>query len=110
MYSSRLPSVYAQFMNPTSGWANRYRFGKTVLTSVLLTPNQRARVAEYSSTAMVGIQRPRPVSSGPVMARVGVLPEIGPPLTAPPTTIWWLPQPWSEPPPLVGKVRPKSDV
>ena len=39
-----------------------------------LTPNQLARVAEYSSTEVVGIQRPVLVSSGPLTARVGKVP------------------------------------
>jgi hypothetical protein len=39
--------------------------GRTVERLLGLTPNQVARVALYSSKLVVGIQRPRPVSSGP---------------------------------------------
>lgn len=52
----------------------RPRFGKMVPMSVFETPNQRASVAEYSSTEVVGIQRPVLVSSGPLMASVGKRP------------------------------------
>ena len=59
-------------MNPRSGFANLPRLGSTSGRSLLATPNQRARVAEYSSTEVVGIQRPSPASSGPLMASVGI--------------------------------------
>jgi hypothetical protein len=36
------------------------------------------------------------------------VPQYRPPCTAPPTTKWWLPQPWSLPSPLLVSVRPKS--
>jgi hypothetical protein len=49
-------------------------FGNTVARSALATPNQRASVAPYWSTAVVGIQRPRTSASlGPPSARVGIL-------------------------------------
>ena len=59
---------------PRLGFAKRPMLGRTVERSVALTPNQVARVAAYSSTLVVGIQRPRPVSSGPLTVRVGILP------------------------------------
>lgn len=43
------------------------------------TPNHEASVAEYWSTAVVGIQRPMPVSSGPFTASVGNFPYVPPP-------------------------------
>ncbi len=61
-------------MNPRSGVANRPRLGSTSGRSLAATPNQRARVAEYSSTEVVGIQRPSPASLGPSTARVGSWP------------------------------------
>ena len=51
-----------QPMNPRLGFAKRPRLGRTVERLPALTPNQVARVALYSSTLVVGIQRPRPVS------------------------------------------------
>ena len=59
---------------PRLGLAKRPMLGRTVERSVALTPNQVARVAAYSSTLVVGIQRPRPVSSGPLTVSVGILP------------------------------------
>src|ERR1044072_3317435 len=47
-------------MNPRSVLANLPRFGSTRLMSLSATPNQRARVAAYSSTAVVGIHLPPP--------------------------------------------------
>src|SRR6185295_17104827 len=64
----------AQPINPRSGVANRPRLGSTSGRSLLATPNQRARVDEYSSTEVVGIQRPSPASFGPPTARVGSWP------------------------------------
>lgn len=61
-------------INPKFGLLNRPRFGKIVPRSAVPTPNQRARVAEYSSTEVVGIQRPSPASSGPSSTRVGTWP------------------------------------
>src|ERR1700680_308174 len=80
-------------MKPRSGWLKRPRFGNTVGMSAALTPNHLARVDAYSSTEVVGIQRPSPVSSGPLMTSVGTVPYSRPPTTAPPTTMWWLPHP-----------------
>ncbi len=45
-------------MNPRSVLANRPKFGSTSTMSLCATPNHRANVAEYSSTEVVGIQRP----------------------------------------------------
>jgi hypothetical protein len=59
---------------PRSGWPNWPRLGKTVGMFEALTPNHLARVAEYSSTEVEGIQRPSPVSSGPLIARLGIWP------------------------------------
>ncbi|MEA2693992.1 MAG: hypothetical protein QOJ16_3379 [Acidobacteriota bacterium] len=62
-------------MNPKSGLLKRLKLGNTVAMSVEVTPNQRARVALYSSTEVVGIQRPwLPESSGPPSLKVGTLP------------------------------------
>src|SRR5687768_10345616 len=98
-------------MKPRSGWAKRWMLGKTVGISAALTPNHLASVAEYSSTAVVGIHRPVLVSSGPLTASVGKLPYRRCPCTPPPTTSWWLPHPWSEPARLlIGNVRPKSET
>ena len=69
---SSLPCV--QPMNPRLDVAKRPMFGSTVDRSELLTPNQVARVAAYSSTLVVGIQRPSPVSSGPLTVNVGNVP------------------------------------
>jgi len=49
-------------------------FGSTTGRFDALTPNQLARVAEYWSTLVVGIQRPRPVSWGPPSSRRGTCP------------------------------------
>ena len=43
----------------------RPRLGKTVLRFAWSTPNQSASLARYWSVAVVGIQRPVLVSSGP---------------------------------------------
>ena len=59
-------------MKPRSGWAKRFRFGKTVAMSVGITPNHFASVAEYSSTEVVGIHRPSSVSSGPSTTSAGM--------------------------------------
>ena len=59
---------------PRLGFAKRPMFGSTVGRSVALTPNHVARVAAYSSTLVVGIQRPWAVSSGPPIVRLGILP------------------------------------
>src|SRR5207253_1211425 len=59
-------------MKPRSGFKKCGRFGKTVVRVVGDTPNHLASVAEYSSTAIFGIQRPYPAepdgtaSSGPL--------------------------------------------
>ena len=47
-------------------------------------------------------------SFGPPSAKVGIWPYT-PPLTAPPSTSWWLPHAWSLPLPLGCNVRPNSD-
>src|SRR5687767_1754008 len=52
------------------------RFGNTAVMSASPSPNQRARVAAYCSTEVVGIQRPRALtplsaSSGPPSACCG---------------------------------------
>src|SRR5436305_3838381 len=65
---------YAYPINPKSGVPNRPRFGSTTGRSLCATPNHRARVAAYSSTEVVGIQRPSPASLGPLRARVGSWP------------------------------------
>src|ERR1017187_6675850 len=88
--------------------AKRPRLGKTVVRLLVSTPNQDARVAKYWSQAVVGIQRPVLTSSGPPTASEGNVPYVWLPCTAPPMMRWWLPQPWSLPTPLEGKVRPKS--
>ena len=59
---------------PEIGVAKRPRFGKTVARLPLSTPNQVASVAKYWSMAVVGIQRPVLVSSGPLTVSVGNVP------------------------------------
>src|SRR5689334_13853485 len=61
---------------PRLGVEKRPRFGKTVPRFPLSTPNHVASVAKYWSMAVLGIQRPVSVSSGPLMARVGNLPYV----------------------------------
>ena len=61
-------------MKPRFGAAKRPRFGKTVARLPLSTPNQVASVAKYWSMAVVGIQRPVLVSSGPLTVSVGNFP------------------------------------
>ena len=61
-------------MNPRLEDEKRPRLGKTVARLLLSTPNQVASVAKYWSQAVVGIQRPVLVSSGPLTASVGNLP------------------------------------
>jgi hypothetical protein len=58
-------------MKPRSGLLNRPRLGKTVGISVAESPNHFAMVALYSSTLVVGIQRPVLVSLGPPTASTG---------------------------------------
>src|SRR5260370_38854292 len=61
------------------------RFGNTVARSASLTPNQDASVAPYWSRAVVGIHTPRlPASSVVEKTKVGNLPYMSPPFTAPP--------------------------
>ena len=86
--------------------------GNMVGSCAVLTPNHWARVDAYWMLAVEGTQRPfEPESSGPPSARVGNVPYICPPLTAPPMTIWCEPQAWSEPVLEFGwKVRLKSDM
>jgi hypothetical protein len=67
--SSRAFISYA--IKPRSDVAKRPMFGNTVAISESLTPNQRARVAEYWSTDVVGIHRPVLVSFGPLTVNVG---------------------------------------
>src|SRR5260370_37638803 len=58
-------------------WA---RFGKIAFRLAGLTPNHDARVAPYSSIAIVGIQRPLlPESSGPPRAKACSLPYMSQP-------------------------------
>ena len=59
---------------PRLGVENRPKLGKTVATLLLSTPNHVASVAKYWSIAVVGIQRPVLVSSGPFTAKVGNVP------------------------------------
>ncbi len=59
---------------PRLGLAKRPMLGSTTGRSVSLTPNHVASVALYSSTLVVGIHRPRPVSSGPFSAKSGMRP------------------------------------
>ena len=54
--------------------SKRLRFGKTVVRLLLSTPNHVAIRAKYWSIAVVGIQRPVPVSSGPLTEREGHVP------------------------------------
>src|ERR1700682_881583 len=62
------------------------------------TPNHDASVAAYWSTEVDGIHLPLfPVSCGPPSARVGKVPYIALPFTAPPRIIWWPPHAWSVP-------------
>ena len=61
-------------MKPRFAVAKRPIFGSTTGRLVGLTPNQEASVAEYWSTLVVGIQRPRPVSLGPPITKVGTVP------------------------------------
>ncbi len=71
-------------------------------------PNQRPSVAAYCSTDTEGSRRPRPTSSGPLLAGSGAAPTKLPPFTAPPITNCDEPQPWSVPSLLLTSVRPKS--
>jgi len=86
--------------------------GKTEASWLTGTPNHWARVLAYWTMPVLGTQRPlEPESSGPPRVRVGKVPYILPPLTAPPRTMWWEPQAWSEPVLELGwKVRAKSDM
>lgn len=61
-------------MKPRSGLEKRPRFGNTVGISVAVRPNHFASVALYSSTLVVGIQRPVLVSLGPLTRSSGKLP------------------------------------
>jgi hypothetical protein len=61
-------------IKPRSVRANLPMFGSTAGKSLWPTPNQRASVAEYSSTAIVGIHRPSPESSGPSICKTGTRP------------------------------------
>jgi hypothetical protein len=62
-------------MNPRFGCANRCKFGNTNGKLDSETPNHRANVAAISSVETFGIQLPRlPVSSGPLIANVGIAP------------------------------------
>ena len=57
---------------PRSGWENLDKFGKTAPSWLDGTPNQRASVAPYWSTAIVGIQRPSfSASLGPPSVNCG---------------------------------------
>ena len=61
-------------MKPRSGTAKLPMFGKTVLMLPVETPNHFASVALYSSTAILGIQRPSlelGTASGPVTFSTG---------------------------------------
>jgi len=62
------------YTKPRFGVENRPIFGNTVARLPLSTPNQEANVAKYWSQAVVGIQRPVLVSSGPLTASVGKRP------------------------------------
>ena len=57
------------------------------------TPIHLPRVAASWSTEVVGIRRPWPTSSGPLLATTGAVPYSDLPLTAPPITKCMLPQP-----------------
>ncbi len=61
-------------MKPRSAVAKRGRFGKTVSMLAGLMPIHFASVAAYWSTAVVGIQRPVLVSSGPPTVSAGKAP------------------------------------
>jgi DNA-binding transcriptional regulator YhcF (GntR family) len=62
-------------MNPRSrDCGNRPMLGSTSGRLLRDTPNQRASVAAYSSTDVLGISRPCPASSGPLSATVGNCP------------------------------------
>jgi len=65
-------TLYA--MKPRFGIAKRPMFGSTVGRLLALTPNQVASVALYSSTLVVEIQRPRPVSSSELTTKLGIRP------------------------------------
>ena len=56
--SSSYYQAGGRFMKPTSEVAKRPIFGAIVGSSGVETPNQRAKVAEYSSTDVVGNKRP----------------------------------------------------
>src|SRR5450432_1439933 len=72
-------------MNPRLVFGNAPMFGNTYGRSDSAMPNQRASVAPYCSSDVVGIQRPSlPRSSGPFSACVGTVPKKSPPFTAPP--------------------------
>jgi hypothetical protein len=58
-------------MKPRLLDAKRPILGNTSDRLLWDTPNQRASVAAYSSTEVVGIKDPRPESSGPLSATVG---------------------------------------
>src|SRR5262249_21217693 len=94
-----------------SAVAKRPRLGTMGGRSAGATPNQLARVATYWSGLGGGIHRPSLVkSSGPPRARVGKVPEVGRPRTAPPGDRRGLPPARSDPPPHAGfSVLPKSE-
>ena len=64
----------SQAINPKFGLGNLPMFGTTVNKSEFVTPNQDASVAAYSSTEVVGINRPCPASSGLPSDTVGKRP------------------------------------
>ena len=61
-------------MKPRLLAEKRPMLGKSVARLPASTPNQVASVAKYWSMAVVGIQRPVLVSSGPLTASVGNVP------------------------------------
>ncbi len=64
----------AQPKKPRSRWLNLVMLGATGDISLSLTPNQRARVAAYWSTEVLGSSRPWPTSSGPFSRASGAVP------------------------------------
>ena len=69
---ARAPRAPGQRRKPMSVLENCARLGNTVASDPPSTPNHRASVAPYSSTAVVGIHRPSfEESSGPASASVG---------------------------------------
>jgi hypothetical protein len=70
----QLPVQAHHPINPKFGALKAPRLGKTSPMSLADTPNQRAKVAAYWSTEVVGMVRPEPTSSLLFKPMIGNLP------------------------------------